>query len=106
MFVAELRAIGLSATLDGLWIEWCLNPETFSPANGLHICRCWVKGLRNGAFSADDVLWRRSKLGLHLGPAQREAVAQWWHAHGNPPAAAAAAAAPSAATDPAPLVSR
>ncbi|WP_405046860.1 MULTISPECIES: hypothetical protein [Pseudomonas] len=42
--------------LDGLWIEWCLNPETFSPANGLHICRCWIKGLRHGAFSTDDVL--------------------------------------------------
>ncbi|NUT77408.1 TetR family transcriptional regulator [Pseudomonas sp. C1C7] len=52
----RLAAIGLSAMLDGLWIEWSLNAETFSPANGLHICRCWVKGLRNGAFSADDVL--------------------------------------------------
>jgi glycerol-3-phosphate dehydrogenase len=30
------------------------------------------------ARSAHDVLWRRSKLGLHLGPAQREAVACWW----------------------------
>ncbi len=53
---SRLAAIGLSAMLDGLWLEWCLNPETFSPANGLHICRCWVKGLRHGAFGADDVL--------------------------------------------------
>jgi len=30
------------------------------------------------ARSADDVLWRRSKLGLHFTPAQRAAVAQWW----------------------------
>lgn len=52
----RLAAIGLSAMLDGLWIEWCLNPETFTPANGLHICRCWIKGLRHGAFSTDDVL--------------------------------------------------
>ncbi|MBU0521494.1 MAG: TetR family transcriptional regulator C-terminal domain-containing protein [Gammaproteobacteria bacterium] len=52
----RLAAIGLSAMLDGLWIEWCLNPETFSPANGLHICRCWIKGLRHGAFSTDDIL--------------------------------------------------
>ncbi|WP_273825656.1 TetR/AcrR family transcriptional regulator [Pseudomonas asplenii] len=51
----RLAAIGLSAMLDGLWLEWCLNPETFSPANGLHICRCWIKGLRNGAFDTDDV---------------------------------------------------
>jgi AcrR family transcriptional regulator len=52
----RLAAIGLSAMLDGLWLEWCLNPETFSAANGLHICRCWIKGLRHGAFSADDIL--------------------------------------------------
>jgi glycerol-3-phosphate dehydrogenase len=29
------------------------------------------------ARSADDVLWRRSKLGLHLSPDQRAAVATW-----------------------------
>jgi glycerol-3-phosphate dehydrogenase len=33
------------------------------------------------ARSADDVLWRRSKLGLHYSPAQRAAVAQWWAQH-------------------------
>ena len=32
------------------------------------------------ARSADDVLWRRTKLGLHLSPAQRTAVAAWWAA--------------------------
>ena len=32
------------------------------------------------ARSADDVLWRRTKLGLHLSAAQREAVAAWWAA--------------------------
>nr|WP_256219615.1 TetR family transcriptional regulator C-terminal domain-containing protein [Pseudomonas sp. PAMC 26793] len=52
----RLAAIGLSAMLDGLWLEWCLNPGTFSPGNGLHICRCWVQGLRHGAFGADHVL--------------------------------------------------
>ena len=30
------------------------------------------------ATSADDVLWRRTKLGLHYSAAQREAVARWW----------------------------
>ena len=30
------------------------------------------------ACCADDVLWRRSKLGLHLTPAQRAAVAAWF----------------------------
>jgi len=39
------------------------------------------------ATSADDVLWRRSKLGLHLTKAQREVVAHWMAAH--PPSALA-----------------
>jgi glycerol-3-phosphate dehydrogenase len=34
------------------------------------------------ARSADDVLWRRSKLGLHYSVAQTEAVSRWWHAAG------------------------
>ena len=33
------------------------------------------------ACSADDVLWRRSKLGLHYTEAQRAAVAAWCTAH-------------------------
>ena len=33
------------------------------------------------ARSADDVLWRRTKLGLHYSPAQREQVARWWATH-------------------------
>lgn len=33
------------------------------------------------ARSADDVLWRRSKLGLHLTEAQRDAVAWWMDRH-------------------------
>ena len=33
------------------------------------------------ARTADDVLWRRTKLGLHLTAAQREAVARWCEAH-------------------------
>ena len=33
------------------------------------------------ARSAHDVLWRRTKLGLHLDPGQREQVAAWWAAH-------------------------
>ena len=32
------------------------------------------------ARSADDVLWRRTKLGLHLSAAQRADVARWWAA--------------------------
>jgi glycerol-3-phosphate dehydrogenase len=33
------------------------------------------------ARAADDVLWRRSKLGLHLTPAERGAVAEWCDVH-------------------------
>ena len=33
------------------------------------------------ARSADDVLWRRTKLGLHYSPAQRAQVAHWWATH-------------------------
>ncbi len=33
------------------------------------------------ALSAEDVLWRRSKLGLHYTPAEREAVERWMHRH-------------------------
>jgi TetR/AcrR family transcriptional repressor of bet genes len=50
---AALAAIGLSAMLDGLWLEWCLNPKTFGAENALDICRRWVIGLRRGAFSPD-----------------------------------------------------
>ncbi|MDL2339629.1 MAG: glycerol-3-phosphate dehydrogenase, partial [Pseudomonadota bacterium] len=39
------------------------------------------------ARCADDVLWRRTKLGLHYSEAQRAAVAQWcttrWGAPGD-----------------------
>ena len=36
------------------------------------------------ARRADDVLWRRSKLGLHYDAAQRAAVAAWCEAHWTP----------------------
>ena len=32
------------------------------------------------ARSADDVLWRRTKLGLHMNAAERERVTRWWEA--------------------------
>lgn len=42
---ARLSAIGLTALLDGLWLEWCLNPTTFTPEEGLGLCRSWVDAL-------------------------------------------------------------
>jgi glycerol-3-phosphate dehydrogenase len=47
-------------------------------APGLHEAELQYLHDHEWARSADDVLWRRSKLGLHLSPAQRAAVAQWW----------------------------
>lgn len=36
------------------------------------------------AHTADDILWRRSKLGLHYTPEQRQAVADWLQAQAAP----------------------
>jgi glycerol-3-phosphate dehydrogenase len=36
------------------------------------------------ARTADDVLWRRTKLGLHLNAAERERVATWCADHWSP----------------------
>jgi len=33
------------------------------------------------ATSADDILWRRSKLGLHMSEGERAAFTQWFNAH-------------------------
>ncbi|HKX43639.1 MAG TPA: glycerol-3-phosphate dehydrogenase [Burkholderiaceae bacterium] len=49
------------------------------------------------ARSADDVLWRRTKLGLHLSAAQRAAVAEWCTAHGMTGATTTMDGAPMAA---------
>ncbi len=49
-------------------------------APGLFECELNYLHDQEWARSADDVLWRRTKLGLHLSPAQRDQVAQWWAA--------------------------
>ena len=41
----RLTAIGLSGVLDGLWVEWCLNPRTFSPAEAVRICEACLDGM-------------------------------------------------------------
>lgn len=41
----RLAAIGLSAMLDGLWLEWCLNPTTFTPEEGIRLCQVWTDAL-------------------------------------------------------------
>jgi TetR/AcrR family transcriptional repressor of bet genes len=41
----RLASIGLQALLDGLWLEWCLDPETFSPREAVMLCENWIDSL-------------------------------------------------------------
>ncbi len=41
----RLAAIGLTALLDGLWLEWCLEPSAFKPAEAVALCEAWVEDL-------------------------------------------------------------
>jgi TetR/AcrR family transcriptional repressor of bet genes len=45
---ARLGAIGLAAMLDGMWLELCLDPTTFSAAEAVRIATAWVDGLLKG----------------------------------------------------------
>jgi TetR/AcrR family transcriptional repressor of bet genes len=38
----RLAAIGLTAIIDGLWLEWCLSSETFSADEAVLLCEQWV----------------------------------------------------------------
>ncbi len=49
----RLAAIGLSGLLDGLWLEWCLNPDTFSPDEGVMLCETWLDGLLRTGLPTD-----------------------------------------------------
>ncbi|HTT42291.1 MAG TPA: TetR family transcriptional regulator C-terminal domain-containing protein [Steroidobacteraceae bacterium] len=41
----RLPAIGLNALLDGLWLEYCLEPGHFRPAEAVALCEAWVDNL-------------------------------------------------------------
>jgi AcrR family transcriptional regulator len=41
----RLRSIGLNAMLDGLWLEWCLDPDGFRPNEAVALCESWVDKL-------------------------------------------------------------
>jgi AcrR family transcriptional regulator len=45
----RLAAIGAQALLDGLWLEWCLDPENFSPQEAVQLCEAWVDNLQTSA---------------------------------------------------------
>jgi TetR/AcrR family transcriptional repressor of bet genes len=41
----RMAAIGLTALLDGLWLEWCLEPGTFRPTEAVALCEAWIESL-------------------------------------------------------------
>lgn len=44
-FNLRLAAIGLTALIDGLWLEWCLDPDNFEPDEAVQLCEAWVDRL-------------------------------------------------------------
>jgi TetR/AcrR family transcriptional repressor of bet genes len=44
-FNLRLAAIGLTALIDGLWLEWCLDPGKFEPREAVELCEAWVERL-------------------------------------------------------------
>lgn len=44
----RLAPIALTAMLDGLWLEWCINPATFSPEEAVALCENWIDALFAG----------------------------------------------------------
>lgn len=47
---AHLAALGLTAMLDGLWLELCLDPTTFATGDALRIAHAWVDDFVAGGF--------------------------------------------------------
>jgi TetR/AcrR family transcriptional regulator, transcriptional repressor of bet genes len=58
-FKVGSAAIGLSALMDGLWVELSLNPLSFAPSEAVSLCDDWVQGLAAGAFPALQASKRR-----------------------------------------------
>ena len=91
-FIAELarRHPALPAALLARWargygsrVDQLLGdrPLGAEVAPGLFEVELHYLQRQEWARSADDVLWRRSKLGLHYSAAQRQQVATWWAHH-------------------------
>lgn len=47
----HLAATGLSALMDGLWLEWSLNPTNVSPEEATQICQSWVDALLSNGLN-------------------------------------------------------
>lgn len=48
---ADRAALALTALLDGLWLELCLDPSTFSAEEAVRIVEGFVDGLLSGALA-------------------------------------------------------
>ena len=72
--LAQRLARGYGARIEGLLGDGALGAEV---APGLFEAELHYLHRHEWARSADDVLWRRTKLGLHLSAAQRADVAAW-----------------------------
>lgn len=35
-------ALGLAALMDGLWLQWCLDPGSYSAAEGIALCEAYI----------------------------------------------------------------
>jgi TetR/AcrR family transcriptional repressor of bet genes len=46
-FNLRLAAIGLTALIDGLWLEWCLDPDNFEPREAVELCEAWIDRLES-----------------------------------------------------------
>lgn len=47
----RLSVLGFTAMMDGLWLELCLDPTSFSPAEALQIAHGWIDALVDGRLS-------------------------------------------------------
>ncbi len=41
-FDTEQAALGLSSLIDGLWLNWCLQPDNLRPEEGVALCEAWI----------------------------------------------------------------
>jgi AcrR family transcriptional regulator len=55
-FSLRLAATGLTAMIDGLWLEWCLDPANFRPAEAIALCESWIDSLTAGVVPAGTVI--------------------------------------------------
>jgi AcrR family transcriptional regulator len=47
----RLSVLGFTAMMDGLWLELCLDPTSFTPAEALRIAHGWIDALIDGRLN-------------------------------------------------------